>query len=735
MSQSLTNHAAGKSLGAAVVIEMLDGARSSGWLLENVQLCGLDDTDRAHSLLLCVRELFENALDACMRPDTGNDPCTRTPVAKAHHIAVTVAPVYEHPGLYAVNVTDDGRGFSEEQLEKVGVLCSGETSGPMRTCDENASPGLAEVSDQSAGVLGGGLNTVLLWAHLHGGQPVTITSAGSLGGVPNEVLKLRAALQVRQSPTGSPGLDLSTKLTRLKQVASTGTRVSCVLAGGVGNPAVAEHLESYFACVASLCVCSELRVTLNLLLEGDSAGAASDHMGPQGHVFELPAMPFDRMWLQAEPVPTIDGAINQLRELALKFGSDLRTTHGVGKAIVEYKGAAAAKGFVHATLLLGAAHSAPMGVCTPSVAADLAPSPFAYDDGNECHRDEGFGYDPFDDEDNRDDPDHLWRRRQDGDAAVHVGEQRHEDVDHAPQGRVPGYLTTAEEGGVSSTPCQPSKPERLSSSPLRVLVFLNNKPLRVDWGEPPAQCATFAALRKVSWKAAGLGLRTRPLQLVSGHTPLRGAWAIVHLCDPAARFGDLGKSTIQPSKPLTKAISAAVTNALEQARQGWAESGLLLSAEERWRRQLGRSAEHIARSVSGLIAVLRHANERRDCLHLLGAVDTAECEGVVRGCLRREWQHTTHTQAHRRLSKPRPSVVVEGDDDFYDYVDPSASLASSPEEYTSGAAEEYANANAHTHVRCGAWYRRPSSFRSSTAQAAGRKRGTPFDFEHGDDAT
>ena len=678
---------------------MLDSATRRSSLLEIMQLHGLDDTDWAHSLFVCVRELFENALDAS----------TKSRVAKVHHILVTIAPVYAQTGLYTVSVTDNGRGFSEKQLQKVGV-------------GSNKQAGFSELSDLSAGVFGVGINTVLVWAHMHGGEPVSITSAGTHGGEPMDVLKLDAALLLRQNPSCVPALDLWTSLTRLRQAVSAGTRVSCVLAGG---DAVAEHVESYFACVASLCVPSELCVTLNLLLEGHSGEATPGDVRQQEQVLKIPATPFDHICLQADPVPTIDGAVNQLREQALRLRHDLLTTHGVGRAIVEDKGAArsAPKGFVHATLLLGAAHSAATGVCTTNFAAHLAPSLFA--------------------DDNHADSDDLRQHRLAGDAAVEV-QQRHDDVARETQGGFSGYLT-AEEGVVGGMHSQPSHSERLSSSPLQVLLFLNNKPLRLGWAEPPVQCATFVAFRKVSWKTAGLGLRMRPLQLVGGHTPLRGAWAIVHLLDPAARFGDLGKSYVKPTKPLTKAISAAVTNALTQARQGWAESGLLLSAEERWRHQLGRSAEHIARNVSGLIAVLRHADERRECLRLLGAVDVVACEGIVRGRLRSEWQYITHTQVRRRQSKSRPGLLIEGDDDsllvqplnvntlrnddHHDDFDPTASCGLSPGGLASGT-----NGDPHGHLRRGAWHRWPSSSRSSVTHAIGRKRGTPdVLLEHGDD--
>ena len=46
-------------------------------VLQNMQLLGLDNTDRGHSLFVCVKELFENAIDACARRDGGVHPMAR----------------------------------------------------------------------------------------------------------------------------------------------------------------------------------------------------------------------------------------------------------------------------------------------------------------------------------------------------------------------------------------------------------------------------------------------------------------------------------------------------------------------------------------------------------------------------------------------------------------------------------------------------------------------------------
>ena len=80
-----------------------------------------------------------------------------------------------------------------------------------------------------------------------------------------------------------------------------------------------------------------------------------------------------------------------------------------------------------------------------------------------------------------------------------------------------------------------------------------------------AECAAVAGLRKVGWKRAGLSLQSRPLQLSAvDKSPLRGAWVCLHVRSAAAAYGDLGKTRVTPSRALTKAIAAAVEQALRE---------------------------------------------------------------------------------------------------------------------------------------------------------------------------
>ena len=161
-------------------------------------------------------------------------------------------------------------------------------------------------------------------------------------------------------------------------------------------------------------------------------------------------------------------------------------------------------------------------------------------------------------------------------------------------------------GGVASRK-RPLKSAAVSA-PLKLLLYLNNKPVKPEYGEPSAECAAVAGLRKVGWKRAGLSLQSRPLQLSAvDKSPLRGAWVCLHVRSAAAAYGDLGKTRVTPSRALTKAIAAAVEQALAQARQRWAELGLLLSAEEQRRQAFERSAPHIARAISAVVSSSRSA--------------------------------------------------------------------------------------------------------------------------------
>ena len=64
-------------------------SRGRGWLLENMQLLGLNAEDKGRSLFTCVKELFENAVDACQNADARHvnaaHPCADL-AANSHNI-------------------------------------------------------------------------------------------------------------------------------------------------------------------------------------------------------------------------------------------------------------------------------------------------------------------------------------------------------------------------------------------------------------------------------------------------------------------------------------------------------------------------------------------------------------------------------------------------------------------------------------------------------------------------
>ena len=73
----------------------------------HLQLFGLDADDPSRSLTTCVKELFENAVDAAC------GSAARAP-ASARRIEVAVSAAGGE--LWHVKVTDDGRGFDASQL-------------------------------------------------------------------------------------------------------------------------------------------------------------------------------------------------------------------------------------------------------------------------------------------------------------------------------------------------------------------------------------------------------------------------------------------------------------------------------------------------------------------------------------------------------------------------------------------------------------------------------------------
>ena len=134
-------------------------SRGRGWLLENMQLLGLDAEDKGRSLFTCVKELFENAVDACQNADARHvnaaHPCADL-AANSHNIEVSVVPIDERPGFYSVHIADSGCGFGEERLAAVGALySSSKAKGPRASASSGGltlmEAGETDFADASAG--------------------------------------------------------------------------------------------------------------------------------------------------------------------------------------------------------------------------------------------------------------------------------------------------------------------------------------------------------------------------------------------------------------------------------------------------------------------------------------------------------------------------------------------------------------------------------------------------------
>ena len=135
-------------------------SRGRGWLLENMQLLGLDAEDKGRSLFTCVKELFENAVDACQNADAWQNahPCFDE-ATHSHSIEVAVVPIDDRPDFYAVRIGDTGCGFGEERLAAVGALySSSKTKGPRTSASAGGltlmEAGESDFAAASAGVFG-----------------------------------------------------------------------------------------------------------------------------------------------------------------------------------------------------------------------------------------------------------------------------------------------------------------------------------------------------------------------------------------------------------------------------------------------------------------------------------------------------------------------------------------------------------------------------------------------------
>jgi hypothetical protein len=138
-------------------------------LANHLPLFGLS-CDRSDSLVTCVRELFENALDAIITR-TAMDECatpTNSTVAPSQScISVSLQPLDVVGKLWRVRVQDNGHGFDEAGLSRVSDLFNS-SKGNRRTAPTNDdhNPSLDDLNGSSTGVFGVGLKAVMIWAHL-----------------------------------------------------------------------------------------------------------------------------------------------------------------------------------------------------------------------------------------------------------------------------------------------------------------------------------------------------------------------------------------------------------------------------------------------------------------------------------------------------------------------------------------------------------------------------------------
>ena len=213
------------------------------WLSQHQQILGLAANDPEMSLCTCVRELFENALDAC--ESAGEEE---------HTINVAVTHVVGVPGnLYRVQISDDGIGFREEDIvDRICEACSSTKSAHAGTAEES--------SQASAGIFGLGLKTALLWAHTSGGGGLSVSTTTSDS---QHVLCVNVQLARQCNLEHQAVLAPVAKLKQLPkpQGARCGTRITVTLSGGVGGFA---RLREYFYTVKALWVTTPLHLKISL---------------------------------------------------------------------------------------------------------------------------------------------------------------------------------------------------------------------------------------------------------------------------------------------------------------------------------------------------------------------------------------------------------------------------------------------------------------------------------------
>ena len=211
--------------------------RMSSAFANHLQLFGLSLSDADSSLVTCIRELYDNSLDATDGASAAGrvDVCVQ--LLDASHVRVTVA--------------DNGHGFNDAALAKVTQLFAS-TKGHSRSDSNLHDMKAGDLGSQSAGVYGVGLKAVLLWSAMTASphqQGILIQTATMDS---DHMTKMAVHLAGDADEAGaaeSGGLSLravDSRVTIPKQGARySGTAITCIL-GGSAN-ALAQLRASFDA--------------------------------------------------------------------------------------------------------------------------------------------------------------------------------------------------------------------------------------------------------------------------------------------------------------------------------------------------------------------------------------------------------------------------------------------------------------------------------------------------------
>ena len=208
---------------------------------------GIDAADPAGSLLTCVKELFDNALDACAVHATGR-------------IDVSVEPLDADGSLFHVKVTDDGCGFESEVLSARATELFSSSKGSSK-----------ELGGASAGAFGVGLKAVMQWAQASSQGSIEIKTT-TRAAADLSVLRVKfdgGGTHEAVSSSRAGGSSFAMLHPSLEQTSEpkprntffSGTTMSITLGGG---PAAIERLATYFTCCSAYLSPTALTISVRL---------------------------------------------------------------------------------------------------------------------------------------------------------------------------------------------------------------------------------------------------------------------------------------------------------------------------------------------------------------------------------------------------------------------------------------------------------------------------------------